>query len=144
MTLVGLLIGILIQSPPNPPRTDLGLVMETARTAFISREFAPLFDQRRPVRLELPDQPAAVSVRGRVAAAALQSLVRRTEDVGLTTVSAEVVSPGHGYLELIRRYRVAGTQEDHAHRILISVRFEENRWQITEVWVASADQPSIR
>ncbi|MSR03447.1 MAG: hypothetical protein EXR94_12030 [Gemmatimonadetes bacterium] len=55
---------------------DLGQLAVTARSVFEARDFTRLFDDRQPVRLELPSQPAAVSVRGEIAAAALASMVR--------------------------------------------------------------------
>ncbi|MBL8988426.1 MAG: hypothetical protein JNJ80_19295, partial [Gemmatimonadetes bacterium] len=72
------LLLLFLQAPPQPT-ADLGRLAESARRAFQQREFNALFDAREPVRLELPNQPASVSVAGRVAAAALSGLVRRTE-----------------------------------------------------------------
>lgn len=131
------LVGLVLQAAPV---SDLGPLMELAAKAFQDRNFQYLLDPRRSIRLELPDQPAAVSVRGRVAASALASMVRRSEDVALVPVGAAVVAPGHGYLELARHYRIRGTQEEHRQRILLSARLEDGRWQVTEVWVSPADR----
>lgn len=135
--IAALLAGLLFQAAPV---ADLGPLMELAAGAFSARDFRALLDPTRSVRLELPDQPAAVSVRGRVAASALASMVRRTDDLELIRVGAAIVAPGHGYLELARRYRVRGTQEAHGQRILLSARLEEGRWRVTEVWVSPADR----
>ncbi len=116
--------------------SDLGFLMEAARTAFERRDFDQLIDDRRAVRLKLPDRSAGGLVRGAVASAALQGLGRRTEDVEIVGVGAAVVEQGHGYLELRRRFRVHGTAEIQIHRILISARLEENTWRVTEVWIA--------
>lgn len=117
---------------------ELGRLAVTVRLGFEARDFARLFDERQPVRLELPSQPAAVSVRGEIAAAALGSMVRRTADIQVITLGSAVVAPGHGYVELRRRFRVLGTQEEQGQKILISARFDEGRWRITEVWVTPA------
>ena len=129
-----LLWGMLQAAPPRP-QASLSDLMSLARNAFTTRDFGLLFDERRPVRLELPNQTAAVSVRGRVAAASLASLVRRTQDVDLTAVDSAEVAPGYGYLELLRRYRVMGTDEIQTQRVLISVKREEETWRIVEFWV---------
>ncbi len=114
---------------------ELGQLAVTARSVFEARDFSRLFDDRQPVRLELPSQPTAMSVRGEIAAAALASLVRRTADIRVVTVGSAVVAPGHGYVELRRRFRVIGTQEEQGQKILISARFDEGRWRVTEVWI---------
>ncbi len=132
---------LLLQAAPQP-NADLGALSELARRTFQSRDFPGLFDDREPVRLELPNQPASVSVLGRVAAAALAGLVRRTEDVSIEGVGAAVVADGHGYVELRRVFRTVGTQERHAQRILISARLADGRWRVTEIWVAPTDRPS--
>lgn len=116
--------------------SDLGNLMETARAAFERRDFERLIDDRRAVRLKLPDRAAGGLVRGAVASAALQGLGRRTEDVEIVGVGAAVVEQGHGYLELHRSFRLRGTAEVQVHRILISARLEENIWRVTEVWIA--------
>lgn len=55
-------------------------------------------------------------------------------------MGAAVVAPGHGYVELCRRFRVLGTQEDQGQKILISARFDEGRWRVTEVWITPSSQ----
>ena len=119
---------------------ELGQLASNARSAFETREFSRLFDDRQPVRVELPTLSAAVSVRGEIAAAALASMVRRTADLEFSTVGSAVVAAGHGYVEIRRRFRVLGTQEEQRQKILISAKFEEGRWRVTEVWVTAANR----
>jgi hypothetical protein len=140
--LIGWLVALAFWQPQPASPNDLGALALVARQAFEQRRFERLFDERLLVRLELPDQPSAVSVRGRVAAAALGTLVRRTEDLAITEVMAAVVAPGHGYVELKRRYRVSGTQEEHTQRILISARLDQGQWRLVEIWISSADRGS--
>ncbi len=136
MVLLGLgLLGAGAEAGTGQP-SDLGRLMETARAAFERRAFDELIDDRRAVRLKLPDRSAGGLVRGAVASAALQGLARRTDDVEIVGVGAAVVEQGHGYLELRRRFQVHGTSEIQTHRILISARWEENTWRVTEVWIA--------
>lgn len=138
MTWLGL-AALLTMAPPLQER-ELGQLANFAREVFATRQFARLFGDRLPVRLELPSQPSAVSVRGEIAAAALASMVRRTADLESATIGSAMVAPGHGYVEIRRRFRVLGTQEEQRQRILISAKFEDGRWRVTEVWVT----PSIR
>lgn len=120
---------------------ELGQLANVAREIFETRDFGRLFGSRQPVRLELPSQPSAVSVRGEIAAATLASMVRRTADLEFSTIGSAVVVPGHGYIEIRRRFRVLGTQEDQRQRILIGARYEEGRWRVTEVWVTASRPP---
>jgi len=133
-----ILLGALLQ--PGPVEHDLSALAAATRQAFAERDFSRLFDQGQSVRLELPNHPVAVSVRGPVAAAALRDLVRRTRDLEIMNIGAAVVAPGHGYVELRRRFRVMGTQEEHAQRVLVSASLEAGHWRIAEVWIAPADR----
>lgn len=130
--MIGLWLSLLVAQGAG-----LGPLAETARRAFSSRDFAGLIEERQPVRLELPDGQTSTSVRGRVAAASLRGLLRRTVDRDLAIVGA-AQEGGHGYVELRRRFRVLGTQEDQVHRILIAARWDGTLWRVTEVWVARA------
>ncbi len=131
------LVGLLAAVPPAQDR-ELGQLANRVRIAFESREFSRLFEDLRPIHLELPNQLAAVSVRGEIAAAALASLVRRTADLELVTVGAAVVAPGHGYIEIRRRFVALGTQQEQHQKILISARLDGTSWRVTEVWITAA------
>ena len=122
----------------GPDSSGLGLMAELARAAFVTRDFRQLLADRQSVRLELPDGNASASVTGRVAAASLGALFRRTEDRRLEVLGAALADPDHGYIELRRRYAVARTQEERIQRVLISARRESGEWRVVEIWVSAA------
>ena len=138
MTWLDLMAVVALMAPLQD--RELGQLANSVRSALEAREFSRLFDSRRPVRLELPGQPLAVSVRGELAAAALTSMVRRTAELEYGTVGSAVVAAGHGYVEIRRRFRILGTQENRRQKILIGAKFEDGRWRVTEVWVTAMSQ----
>ena len=122
----------------GPDSSGLGPLAELARAAFVTRDFHQLLAGRQSVRLELPDGNASASVTGRVAAASLGALFRRTEDRRLEVLGAALADPDHGYIELRRRYAVARTQQERIQRVLISARGESGGWRVVEIWVSAA------
>ncbi len=67
-------------------------------------------------------------------------MVRRTADLEISVVASAVVATGLGYVEIRRRFRALGTQEDQRQRILISAKFEGGRWPAIEVWVTASNR----
>jgi len=61
--------------------------------------------------------------------------VRRTEEIEVTPVGAAVVATGQGYVELRRRFRAIGVDDEQRQRILITARLDNGRWRVAEVWV---------
>ncbi len=132
------LVWLLAQAPlPSQGPPDLGTLAEITRTAFVRRDFSRLLGDRPSVRLELPDGNPSAAVTGRVAAASLGALFRRTNERGLELVGAALADDQHGYIELRRRYSVARTQDALAQRVLISARLEDGAWRVVEVWVSA-------
>lgn len=134
-----LMLGWMLFQPPARAAgpAELGTLAEAARASFARRDFASLLGDRPSVRLELPDGNVSTAVTGRVAAASLGALLRRTEDLRLELVGAALADEQHGYIEIRRRYAVARTQDALTQRILISARLEEGAWRVVEVWVAA-------
>ncbi|MGE0440980.1 MAG: hypothetical protein AB7S39_10875 [Gemmatimonadales bacterium] len=129
------LIWLLWLLQPATVATDLGPTAERVQAALESRRFGDLLGDR-PVRLELPNDAGAVTLRGGAAAAALAGVFRRTEDVVLERRGAAVVAPGQGYLEIRRRFRVHGTQEEQVQRILVAVALVDGAWRVGEIWIS--------
>ncbi len=126
---------VLLAAQAHPLAPELGPAADAARKAFEEHDFSRLFRGRRAVRLRLPSQRAGVPVSGRVAAASLSAFVRRFEERAMTVLGAAIVTERLGYVELERRFRLVGVAEEHAQRVLLSVRLEEGEWRVAELWV---------
>lgn len=123
------------------PDSGLASVIALAQDAFRRRDFHLLLDPRLPVRVELPSLPAAAPLRGGAAAAALQSILRRTEDVEIWPLGSGEIERGSAYVELRRRFRAAGTNRDKLQRILLSVRLVDGRWRVVEILLSALPDP---
>ena len=49
--------------------------------------------------------------------------------------AAREVEPGRGYVELQRRYRVAGTQDVRTQSLLLGYRLARSGWRLVELRV---------
>ena len=60
-----------------------------------------------------------------------------TQEVETTVRAAREVEPGRGYVELQRRYRVAGTQDVRTQSLLLGYRLARTGWSLVELRVVS-------
>ena len=71
------------------------------------------------------------------AAALLRDFLAPTQEVETAVRSAQEVEPGRGYVELQRRYRVAGTQEVRSQTLLLAYRRGSDGWIMVELRVST-------
>ena len=141
MFLISLVVSLLVGArAAQTPEAGLRSLATVAQRAFEDRRFGSLFEIRQTVRLELPHSPAGPMVRGPAAAAALTDFTRRSLDRRVEVVAATLVEARHGYIELVRRHRLAGTGELLRDRILVSAVLEQGRWRVSELMVIEAPE----
>lgn len=85
------------------------------------------------VRLQLPGAEPSAPVSQAQGAALLGQYLDGTEEVGISVKAARVVSAGRGYVELVREYRVSGTEETRRQSVLLGYRLVEDRWVLSEL-----------
>jgi len=116
-------------------QSDLAALAQEVRQAFLHHTFASVLSDALDVRLRLPGQPLGAGVRGDVAAAALAAYTRRHVELGIDVLGAAVVAPGHGYVELKRRFRTVAVDQEQVQRVLVSGRLVGGRWRVVELWI---------
>ncbi len=116
-------------------QSDLAGLAEEVRQAFLHHTFSEVLSDAQDVRLRLPGQPVGSGVRGDVAAAALDAYTRRHRELEVDVLGAAVVAPGHGYVELRRRFRTVAVDQEQVQRILLSGRLVNDRWRVVELWI---------
>ena len=69
------------------------------------------------------------------AAALLADFLASAQEVETVVRAAREVEPGRGYVELQRRYRVAGTQDVRTQSLLLGYRLTRTGWSLVELRV---------
>ena len=122
------------QRAPDPQDT-LAIVGESARSAWTERDFARLFAGGTHVQLRLPGADPSAGVGEAQAVSLLRAYVRGTTDLGVESVSAREVGTGRAFVDLKRRYRLDGTQEERVESVLLGYRRAGTGWRLVDLRV---------
>lgn len=124
--------------PPNRQFPTLEAAAESARRAWSARDLeAFLQGAGSRLLIELPSANPSTPVGRSQARALLQGYVQGTEEVETTVRKAKPVDETRGYVELIRRYRLAGIGEVSEGVLLLGYRLGREGWLLTEVRVGN-------
>lgn len=139
--LIGLLVLAAATAPPAAAqrapdaRDALAIAGESARSAWADREFARLFAGGTHVQLRLPGADPSAGVGQSQAVNLLQAYVRGTTDLAVDLVSAREVGTGRAFVDLRRRYRLDGTQEERVESVLLGYRRVGGGWRLVDLRV---------
>jgi hypothetical protein len=124
----------LIASPIALQAQDRGLdaAAERARQACFAHNAAALVAQSPNLVVQLPGAEPSVALAPDQAAALLGDFLASGEEVETLVRAAREVGPGRGYVELQRKYRIAGTQNVRVQAILLSYRRRQGTWTLVE------------
>lgn len=114
--------------------------VEAARRAWSRQDAAAIVANSRELLLQLPGADTRASVSRDQAIRLVQGVLRRSEEVAVRVQTSRQVGPGQGYAELVRQYRVTGTDEVQTQRILLAFRQNPARqvWELVELRVLQA------
>lgn len=128
--IVMLLIGLPAAGRAQGP--DLGAAAEQARQAWFGHNPAALVADSPRLLIQLPGAEPSVALGPDQAAALLADFLSSGQEVETVVRAAREVGPGRGYVELQRRYRVAGTQNIQTQALLLGYRRDERGWVLVE------------
>ena len=111
---------------------DLDAAAERARQACFAHNATALVAQSPNLVVQLPGAEPSVALAPDQAAALLGDFLASGEEVETLVRAARQVGPGRGYVELQRRYRIAGTQNVRVQAILLSYRLHQGAWTLVE------------
>ena len=107
---------------------------EDARAAWYRQATRVMMEPAiRGIRVQLPGADPSAALSQAQGAALLAEYVSGAEEVETEVRAARVVAAGRGYVELRRRYRVAGTEEVRTETVLLAYRQEGDTWVLVEL-----------
>ncbi|MGH7703101.1 MAG: hypothetical protein ACREMO_08400 [Gemmatimonadales bacterium] len=133
---VALLGGFLLSGPWSAQAPDLSTAGEAARSAWVAHQVDGLVGSTPRLLIRLPGADPSAPVGRSQAVALLRDYLRGFEEVETTVRETRVVDPGRGFVELRRRYRVAGTQEIREQALLLSYELGGAGWVLTELRIS--------
>jgi hypothetical protein len=129
-------MGGAVAAQRTPKAQDgLAIVGESARTAWAERDFARLVAGGTHVQLRLPGADPSAGVGEAQAVSLLRDYVHGTTDLAVELVSAREVGTGRAFVDLRRRYRPDGTQEERVESVLLGYRRVGARWRLVDLRV---------
>ncbi len=108
---------------------------ENARGAWFEHDARGLVADAPRLLVQLPGADPSVALGPAQAAALLTDFMVQGQEVETVVRAAKEVEPGRGYVELQRRYRIAGTQDVRVQSLLLGYRLLRTGWRLVELRV---------
>lgn len=130
-----ILIAMIITALPSVGRaqdSDLEAAAERARQAWFAHNASALVADSPRLLIQLPGAEPSVALGPDQAAALLADFVASGQEVETLVRAAREVGPRRGYVELQRKYRIAGTQNIRVQVLLLGYRLDRGGWTLVE------------
>ena len=116
-------------------QNDLTGAAEEARVAWFAHDARGLVADAPRLLVQLPGADPSIALGPAQAAALLRDFMVQGQEVETVVRAAKEVEPGRGYVELQRRYRIAGTEDVRVQSLLLGYRLLRTGWQLVELRV---------
>jgi hypothetical protein len=130
-----ILMMLLLMATPvlvDAQEDDLQRAAERARRAWFAHDVSALVAESSRLVIQLPGAEPSVALGPEQAAALLSNFLDSGQEVETVVRAARQVGASRGYVELQRRYRVAGTQNIRAQVLLLGYRRTRGGWSLVE------------
>ena len=108
---------------------------ESARQAWFAHDARALVADAPRLLVQLPGADPSIALGPAQAAALLSDFMVQGQEVETVVLAAREAEPGRGYVELQRRYRIAGTQDVRSQSLLLGYRLLRTGWRLVELRV---------
>ncbi len=130
-----LLALLLPQAALEAQERGLAQAADQARKAWLAHDAAGLVAESPRLVLQLPGADPSAALGPAQSAALISDFLAQAQEVAIVVRAAREVEPGRGYVELQRRYRVAGTQDVRVQSLLLGYRLGPSGWNLVELRV---------
>ena len=128
-----LLMLLLAPTAAQSQQMELSQAAESARQAWLDHDARALVAEAPRLLVQLPGADPSIALGPAQAAALLGDYMVQGEEVETVVRAAREVEPGRGYVELQRRYRIAGTQDVRTQSLLLGYRLLSTGWRLVEL-----------
>ena len=124
---------LLTSTAANSQQMQLTEAAESARQAWFDHDASALVADAPRILVQLPGADPSIALGPAQAAALLTDFMVQGEEVETVVRAAKEVEPGRGYVELLRSYRIAGTQDVRTQSLLLGYRLLSTGWRLVEL-----------
>jgi len=124
---------LLAMAPPAAAQGTLPQAAERAKQAWLAHDPQALVGQSSNLVLQIPGADPSSPLGRAQAVELLRRYLRPVEERGLDVTVIREVEPGKGFVELTRRYVVAGTTELRRETLFLGFRLQGGRWALAEL-----------
>jgi hypothetical protein len=126
---------LLAMAPPAHAAAQATLreAAERAKQAWLAHDPQALVGQSSNLVLQIPGADPSSPLGRAQAVELLRRYLRPVEERGLDVTAIRDVEPGKGFVELTRRYVVAGTTELRRETLFLGFRLQGGRWALAEL-----------
>jgi hypothetical protein len=135
LALIGACLVLSAQLVEAQDGSRLADAAEQARQAWFAHDAAGLVAESPRLVVQLPGADPSAALEPRQAAALIHDFLSSAQEVETLVQAAREVDGHRGYVELQRRYRVAGTQEVKVQSLLLGYRRGRSGWVLVELRV---------
>jgi len=133
--LIAVALCLPVAAAPAQQHAGLAAAAAQARRAWFAHDAAGLVADSPRLLVQLPGADPSAALGPAQAAALLKDFLASAQEVETVVRAAREVEPGRGYVELQRRYRVAGTQDVRTQSLLLGYRLTRTGWSLIELRV---------
>lgn len=114
-------------------QASLPAAAERARQAWLAHDAPALVGPSSGLVLQIPGADPSAALGRAQATELLRRYFRVAEERGLDITTVREVEPGRGFVELTRRYVVAGTSELRSETLFLGFRLVAGHWRLVEL-----------
>ena len=133
--LIAAALALVVTTGHAQATPTLAAAAEQARRAWFAHDAAAMVAGSPKLVVQLPGANPSAALEPAQAAALIADYLAPAQEVETVVSAAREVEGGRGYVELRRRYRVAGTQEVRVQSLLLGYRQGPTGWQLVELRV---------
>jgi len=124
---------LCLAATPAAAQSTLPEAAERAKQAWLAHDPQALVGQSSNLVLQIPGADPSSPLGRAQAVELLRRYLRPVEERGLDVTVIREVEPGKGFVELTRRYVVAGTTELRRETLYLGFRLQGGRWGLAEL-----------
>lgn len=130
---LGLLLLAVARSSPLAGQATLSAAADRAKQAWTAHDPEALVGKSSNIVLQIPGADPSSALGRSQAIELLRRYMRPAEERGLDIATIREVEAGKGFVELARRYVVAGTSEVRRETLFLGYRFQFDEWRLVEL-----------
>ena len=114
-------------------QATLSAAADHAKLAWAAHDPESLVGKSSNIVLQIPGADPSSPLGRAQAIELLRRYLRPAEERGLDITTVREVERGKGFVELKRRYVIAGTSELRRETLFLGYRFQSNEWRLVEL-----------